>query len=118
MTTLTPPPSSPAPTDADITSIASVGGHALPVVTGSYIRDTSEIFDHAAFDDEVVTEQARTMLEDVPVQVIKVGFVGDPENLSAIAEISSDYPDIPVVAYMPNLSWWQEDKIDSYLDAF
>lgn len=103
---------------ADIATIASVGGHALPVVTGSYIRDTSEIFDHAAFDDEVVTEQARTMLEDVPVQVIKVGFVGDPENLSAIAEISSDYPDIPVVAYMPNLSWWQEDKIDSYLDAF
>jgi len=141
MTTLTPPPSPPAASDedstpacvmvfnasdpsgaggltADITTIASVGGHALPVVTGSYIRDTSEIFDHAAFDDEVVTEQARTMLEDVPVQVIKVGFVGDPENLSAIAEISSDYPDIPVVAYMPNLSWWQEDKIDSYLDAF
>ncbi|RUP29936.1 MAG: hydroxymethylpyrimidine/phosphomethylpyrimidine kinase [Curvibacter sp.] len=141
MTTLTPPPSAPTASEeestpacvmvfnasdpsgaggltADIATIASVGGHALPVVTGSYIRDTSEIFDHAAFDDEVVTEQARTMLEDVPVQVIKVGFVGDPENLSAIAEISSDYPDIPVVAYMPNLSWWQEDKIDSYLDAF
>ena len=141
MTTLTPPPSAPSASEeestpacvmvfnasdpsgaggltADIATIASVGGHALPVVTGSYIRDTSEIFDHAAFDDEVVTEQARTMLEDVPVQVIKVGFVGDPENLSAIAEISSDYPDIPVVAYMPNLSWWQEDKIDSYLDAF
>lgn len=141
MTTLNSPPSAPGTSDedstpacvmvfnasdpsgaggltADITTIASVGGHALPVVTGSYIRDTSEIFDHAAFDDEVVTEQARTMLEDVPVQVIKVGFVGDPENLSAIAEISSDYPDIPVVAYMPNLSWWQEDKIDSYLDAF
>lgn len=141
MTTLTPPPSAPSASEeestpacvmvfnasdpsgaggltADIATIASVGGHALPVVTGSYIRDTSEIFDHAAFDDEVVTEQARTMLEDVPVQVIKVGFVGDPENLSTIAEISSDYPDIPVVAYMPNLSWWQEDKIDSYLDAF
>jgi len=103
---------------ADISTIASVGGHALPVVTGAYIRDTAEIFDHAAFDDEVVTEQARTTLEDVPVQVIKVGFVGDPENISAIASISADYPDIPVVAYMPNLSWWEEDRIDSYLDAF
>ncbi|MDD0812551.1 bifunctional hydroxymethylpyrimidine kinase/phosphomethylpyrimidine kinase [Curvibacter sp. RS43] len=103
---------------ADITTIASVGGHALPVVTGAYIRDTAEIFDHAAFDDEVVTEQARTALEDMPVQVIKVGFVGDPENISAIASISADYPDIPLVAYMPNLSWWEEDRIDSYLDAF
>jgi len=23
-----------------------------------------------------------------------------------------------VVAYMPNLSWWEDDKIDDYLDAF
>ena len=111
-------PSGAGGLSADIATIASVGGHALPVVTGAYIRDTSEIFDHSPFDDEAVTEQARTVLEDVPVQVIKVGFVGDPENLSAIAEISSDYPDIPVVAYMPNLSWWEEDRIDSYLDAF
>ncbi len=40
-----------------------------------------------------------------------------PENLSAIAELSSDYADIPLVAYMPDLSWWQEDKIDLYQDA-
>jgi hydroxymethylpyrimidine/phosphomethylpyrimidine kinase len=111
-------PSGAGGLSADICTIASVGGHALPVVTGAYIRDTSEIFDHVSFDDEAVTEQARTALEDVPVQVIKVGFVGNPENISAIAEISSDYPDVPVVAYMPNLSWWQEDLIDSYLDAF
>ncbi|MBV8618108.1 MAG: bifunctional hydroxymethylpyrimidine kinase/phosphomethylpyrimidine kinase [Curvibacter sp.] len=111
-------PSGAGGLSADIATIASVGGHALPVVTGAYIRDTSEIFDHAAFDDDAVTEQARSVLEDVPVQVIKVGFVGDPENLSSVAEISSDYPEVPVVAYMPNLSWWQEDRIDSYLDAF
>jgi hydroxymethylpyrimidine/phosphomethylpyrimidine kinase len=29
------------------------------------------------------------------VQVIKVGFVGLAENLSAIAEIASDYADTP-----------------------
>jgi hydroxymethylpyrimidine/phosphomethylpyrimidine kinase len=40
----------------------------------------AEIFDHFAFDEEAVAEQARTILEDVPVQVIKVGFVGSPEN--------------------------------------
>jgi hydroxymethylpyrimidine/phosphomethylpyrimidine kinase len=56
-------------------------------------------------------------LEDVPAQVFKVGFVGTPENLSAIAELASDYADVPLVAYMPNLSWWQEDQIDLYQDA-
>lgn len=103
---------------ADITAIASVGAHALPVITGAYTRDTSEVYDHFCMDDEAVTEQARAILEDVPVQVMKVGFVGSPENLSAIAELASDYSEIPLVAYMPDLSWWQEDQIDLYQDAF
>jgi hydroxymethylpyrimidine/phosphomethylpyrimidine kinase len=103
---------------ADISAITSAGAHALAVVTGTYVRDTAEIFDHIAFDEEAVTEQARTSLEDMPVSAIKVGFVGDPENISAIAEIASDYADVPLIAYMPNLSWWEEEAIDSYLDAF
>ncbi len=102
----------------DALTIASVGGHALPVVTGCYARDTAEIFDHFCFDEEAVAEQARTLLEDVPVQIIKVGFAGSAENLSSIAEIASDYPDVPLVAYMPNLSWWSEIQTDLYLDAF
>ncbi len=110
-------PSGSAGTSADLTAIASVGAHALPVVTGAYARDTTEIVDHFPFDDEAVTEQARIILEDVPAQVFKVGFVGTPENLSAIAELASDYADVPLVAYMPDLSWWEEDKIDLYQDA-
>ena len=103
---------------ADISAIASVGGHALPIVTGAYARDTAQIFDHFPFDEDAVAEQARAVLEDVPVQVFKVGFVGSPENISTIAEIAADYADVPMVAYMPDLSWWDEDKIDQYLDAF
>lgn len=103
---------------ADITAITSAGGHPLSVVTGTYLRDTAEIFGHLPFDDEAVTEQARAALEDMPVSAIKVGFVGSPENISTIAEIASDYSDVPLVAYMPSLSWWDESEIDSYLDAF
>ncbi|WP_349255957.1 bifunctional hydroxymethylpyrimidine kinase/phosphomethylpyrimidine kinase [Polaromonas sp.] len=103
---------------ADISAIVSAGAHALAVVTGTYVRDTAEIFDHMSFDEDAVTEQARTALEDMPVSAIKVGFVGSPENISAIAEIASDYADVPLIAYMPNLSWWEEESIDSYLDAF
>ncbi|WP_309684524.1 bifunctional hydroxymethylpyrimidine kinase/phosphomethylpyrimidine kinase [Polaromonas sp.] len=103
---------------ADITAIASAGAHPLAVVTGAYVRDTAEIFDHFSFDEEAVTEQARSALEDMPVSAIKVGFVGSPENISTIAEIASDYADIPLIAYMPSLAWWEESEIDSYLDAF
>ena len=103
---------------ADTLAMASVGAHMLPVVTGAYARDTAEIFDHFAFDEEAVAEQVRAILEDVEVQLIKVGFVGSPETLATIAETATDYPDVPVVAYMPNLSWWEENLIDPYLDAF
>jgi hydroxymethylpyrimidine/phosphomethylpyrimidine kinase len=103
---------------ADVTAIASVGAHALPVVTGAYARDTAEIFDHFAFEDEAVAEQARAILEDVSVQVFKVGFVGSPETISTIAEIAADYAEVPLIAYMPNLSWWEEGQIDAYQDAF
>ncbi|MEO7940858.1 MAG: bifunctional hydroxymethylpyrimidine kinase/phosphomethylpyrimidine kinase [Burkholderiaceae bacterium] len=102
----------------DINTVASVGAHALPIVTGAYVRDTAEIVDHHAMDDEAVSEQARTVLEDVAAQVIKIGFCGSAENLSAIAGIAADYADVPVIAYMPDLSWWNEVQIDLYLDAF
>jgi hydroxymethylpyrimidine/phosphomethylpyrimidine kinase len=111
-------PSGAAGLCADALAIASVGAHALPIVTGSYARDTGEIFEHFCMSEESVTAQARAVLEDIPVHVIKVGFVGSPENLSAIAEMASDYEDVPVVAYMPSLSWWDDARIDSYLDAF
>jgi hydroxymethylpyrimidine/phosphomethylpyrimidine kinase len=103
---------------ADTLAMASVGAHMLPVVTGAYARDTAEIFDHFPFDEEAIAEQVRAILEDVEVQLIKVGFVGSPDTLATIAETATDYPDVPVVSYMPNLSWWDENLIDSYLDAF
>ena len=102
---------------ADCLAMASVGVHPMPVMTGAYARDTSEIADHFAFDDDALLAQARTILEDVAPDVFKVGFVGSPENLSAVAAVVSDYADVPVVTYMPDLSWWHEDQIDQYLDA-
>jgi hydroxymethylpyrimidine/phosphomethylpyrimidine kinase len=111
-------PSGAAGLGADITALASVGTHALAVVTGAYARDSAEIFDHFAFDDEAVSEQARAVLEDMHVEVFKVGFVGSPENLAAIAEVAADYSEVPLVAYMPNLSWWAESSIETYHDAF
>ena len=102
---------------ADATAMASASAHVLPVVTGTYVRDTSAIREHFAMDEGAMNEQARCALGDKPVQAFKVGFVGNPENLSAIAAITTDYAEIPVVLYMPDLSWWDEVEIDTYLDA-
>ncbi|MFM6990798.1 MAG: hydroxymethylpyrimidine/phosphomethylpyrimidine kinase, partial [Rhodoferax sp.] len=47
-------PSGAGGLSGDTLAVASVGAHALPVVTGAYMRDTAEIFDHVAFDEEAV----------------------------------------------------------------
>jgi hydroxymethylpyrimidine/phosphomethylpyrimidine kinase len=98
--------------------MSSVGAHVLAISTGSYVRDSAETFDHMPMDEDAVDEQARIILEDISVQVIKVGFCGTPENVATIAELCTDYADVPVVAYMPSLSWWQDDPIEAYQDAF
>jgi hydroxymethylpyrimidine/phosphomethylpyrimidine kinase len=105
-------------TAGDVATVAAMGAHALPVVTCIVMRDTAEVFDHHALDADVIAEQARSILEDVTIAAWKVGFLGSAEGVSAVAEILSDYPDVPLVAYMPNLSWVEEDEQQAYLDAF
>lgn len=102
----------------DIATIAAMGAHALPVVTSVLMRDTAEVFDHSAIDADAIMEQARSVLEDVTIAAWKVGFLGSAEGVSAVAEVLSDYPDVPLVAYMPNLSWVDEDEQQAYLDAY
>lgn len=103
---------------ADVTAIASIGAHALPVMTGAYARDTAHIFDFFPLDDEAVSEQARAVQEDIEFQAIKLGFAGTPDNLGVVAGLAADYPEIPLIAYMPDLSWWTADQIDAYHEAF
>jgi hydroxymethylpyrimidine/phosphomethylpyrimidine kinase len=102
----------------DVATIAAMGAHALPVVTSIVMRDTADTFDQHEIDADVVAEQARTILEDVTIAGWKVGFLGSADNVSAVAEVLSDYTEIPLVSYLPNLSWLDEDQLTPYLDAF
>jgi hydroxymethylpyrimidine/phosphomethylpyrimidine kinase len=102
----------------DIATIAAMGAHALPVVTSVVLRDSAEVFDQHPIEPDVVVEQARTVLEDVTLAAWKVGFLGNADNVAAVAEILSDYPDVPLVAYMPNLGWIDEDELQPYLEAW
>ena len=111
-------PSGASGLGGDVATVAAMGAHALPVVCAIVMRDTAEVFDQHAIDGDVIVEQARSILEDVTAAGFKVGFLGSAENVSAVAEILSDYAELPLVSYLPNLSWMDEDEQQSYLDAF
>ncbi|WP_076593394.1 bifunctional hydroxymethylpyrimidine kinase/phosphomethylpyrimidine kinase [Herminiimonas arsenitoxidans] len=82
---------------ADLASFAAMGCHGLSVITALFISDTARIEDMQVIDSDWVSDQARVVLEDMPVAAFKVGAVGSIENVSVIAEIVSDYPDIPLI---------------------
>lgn len=111
-------PSGASGIGADIATIAAMGAHALPVVTSLLIRDSAEVFESHEIDPEAVVDQARSVLEDITITAWKVGFLGSAEGVSAVAEILSDYADTPLVSYLPNLSWMDDDALSGYLDAF
>ena len=82
---------------ADILTLASMGCHPLPVQTAALVRDTRGIDDVWPVEPELLSMQARAVLEDVPVAAFKLGFCGSVENVALIAEILSDYPEVPLV---------------------
>lgn len=82
---------------ADLAAFAAMGCHGLSVITSILIGDTTRIEDTQLIDPDWVADQARVLLEDMPVAAFKVGHIGSIENVSVIAEIVSDYPDIPLI---------------------
>jgi len=90
-------PSGGAGLQADILTLASMGCHPLSVLTAVTVQDTMGVEGMQALDAEWVSDQARCLLEDMPVDAFKVGVLGSVEIIAAIAEIVSDYPDVPLV---------------------
>ncbi len=90
-------PSGGAGITADIEAIISQGCHALPIVTCATVQDTCNVLSINPLDPELVMQQARAVLEDLPVDTIKIGLLGTEETVEAVHEILADYPDIPVV---------------------
>jgi len=111
-------PSGAGGSAGDVATITAMGAHPLPVLTGVLMRDTAEVFDQHVLEAEAVVEQARAILEDVSAAAFKVGFLGSAEVVAAVAEVLSDYPDVPLVAYLPTLPWVADDEQQAYLDAF
>lgn len=90
-------PSGGAGIQADLLTLASLGCHPLSVVTAITVQDTSGVESVHPVDPEIVERQARLLLEDMPVAAFKIGVLGSIENVVAVAEIVSDYPEIPLI---------------------
>ena len=90
-------PSGGAGLQADIEAVISMGAQALTVPTATTIQDTVKVHTVEAMPADLFIQQARTLLDDIPVSAIKIGLIPDTEIADAIHTILRDHPEIPVV---------------------
>lgn len=95
---------------ADLLTLAALGCHPLSAITALTVQDSVGIDSVLAIEADLVEAQARTLLEDLPVDVFKIGLLGSLENIAVIAGILSDYPAIPVV-FDPILASGRGDEL-------
>ena len=88
---------------ADIEALAAHGCHAASVITALTVQDTHNVQSFESVDSHLIVQQARAVLEDMPVAAIKIGMVGNSATAEAIHSILHDYPDLPVI-YDPVLA--------------
>jgi len=79
-------PSGGAGIQADIMTLSSMGCHPLSCVTAITVQDTMGVEDVYAIDPEWVADQARCVLEDMPVAAFKIGLLGNVEQAAIIVK--------------------------------
>ncbi|MCG8671513.1 MAG: hydroxymethylpyrimidine/phosphomethylpyrimidine kinase [Pseudomonadales bacterium] len=90
-------PSGGAGIQADIETLMSLGCHCTPIVTALTAQDSVNVKDFKATNASLLVEQARAVLEDMPVAAFKIGMIGSVENAEAIHTIIQEYANIPVI---------------------
>jgi len=84
-------PTAAAGLQGAVLTLAAQGCLPLSVATAVSCGDTRSVDQVYALDPEWVAEQARPVLEDIPVAALLVGDPGCPDTVGVIAEIAADY---------------------------
>ena len=103
-------PSAGAGIQADMLALSSLGCHPLTALTALTVQDTVGVHSVHPVSAELLEQQARAVLEDMPVAAFKIGLLGSVENVLAVAEIIADYPEIPVI-FDPVLASGRGDEL-------
>jgi hydroxymethylpyrimidine/phosphomethylpyrimidine kinase len=82
---------------ADIETLTSLGCHCTPIITKLSARDTTANKDSHVTDSSLLVEQIRAVLEDMTIDLFKIGDIASIANAEAVHTILNDYPDITVV---------------------
>jgi hydroxymethylpyrimidine/phosphomethylpyrimidine kinase len=104
---------------ADLAAFSALSCTGLAVTTALLIGDSARVEDLQDIDPDWVSDQARVVLEDMTMAAFKVGALVNVEQVAAIAEILSDYPDAPLILdpFSSRLPDPPDDDVEELLTA-
>lgn len=112
-------PSGAGGIQADIETAASLGCHCAPIVTAMCAEGSVPETETIAVDPTIIIEQARSVLDQMDVRAVKIGFLGSQTIAEAIHSILQDYNLLPVVSH-PAMSLLDDENSDHHqlIDAY
>jgi hydroxymethylpyrimidine/phosphomethylpyrimidine kinase len=90
-------PSGGAGIQADIESIFYLGCHCCSIVSVLTVQNTNNFSRISPVATEIIEQQFNSIMEDMPIRVIKIGMLGSVEQINSIGKLLKQYPEIPVV---------------------
>ena len=76
---------------ADIKTFSAMNVYGASVVTAVTAQNTKAVTAIYPIPDEVVAAQIRTVLEDMQIDAVKIGMLGTPSLIAAVADALADY---------------------------
>ena len=86
---------------ADIKTIAALGGYATTAITAVTVQDTNGVQGIHAIPEDVVLGQIRVVLDDIGADAIKTGMIPSASLVTAIAQALSGRADLPPLVLDP-----------------
>lgn len=81
---------------ADIKTVTMLGGHAMTAITAITAQNTVGVQAVQVLDADLVIAQARSCIDDIGVDAVKIGMLGSPAIADAVADMLETMA-VPVV---------------------
>jgi hydroxymethylpyrimidine/phosphomethylpyrimidine kinase len=82
---------------ADIKTVTALGGFAATAITAVTVQNTLGVEDVFKLPAQLVTDQAKAVLDDIGADAIKTGMLARKSTVEAVAELLEAHPGIPAV---------------------
>jgi hydroxymethylpyrimidine/phosphomethylpyrimidine kinase len=82
---------------ADLKAFARCGAHGMSAITAITAQNTVAVTAVYPLPPEAIVEQVRAVVDDIGVDAVKIGMLGNEETIEAVLEALDLVGDVPVV---------------------